>query len=88
MDKEIKTTKTVEVETITHKFYCDECGVFLGETEECDDGYYDEIGKYEWEFRIGDWLRKKGNYCPDCGPKVRERIVSTLEGLGFEKRKY
>ena len=87
MDKETKTTKTKEVEIITHKFYCDECGVFLGESEEYDDGYYNEIGKCEWEMRFtyGKWMTKTGNYCSNCEPKVRERIISDLKELGFKK---
>ena len=86
MDKEIKTTKTVEVETITHKFYCDECGVLLGESREDPDGYYEEIRKYEWELRVGlcEYLIKKGHYCSKC----KEQIVSALEGIGFKKENY
>ena len=87
MDKVTKTTKTIEDETITHKFYCDECGAFLGESEECDDGYYDQIGKCIWETRdgCGKWMIKRGNYCSKCESKVKERVVSGLKKLGFKK---
>ena len=86
MEKVTKSNKTIEVETITHKFYCDECGVFLGESKEFDDGYYNEIEKYEWEIFIGGtFMVKRGNYCSDCEPKLRERIVSGLKELGFKK---
>lgn len=36
--------KIVEVKRKIHKFYCDKCGEYLGESEEYDDGYYEDIG--------------------------------------------
>lgn len=36
--------KIVEEKRKIHKFYCDECGEYLGESEEYGDEYYDKIG--------------------------------------------
>ena len=77
-----------EEKTITHNrhlFYCDECGAFLGESEEYKDGYYKKIDICEWKYCGGiyGWQYKRGNYCPECGKKIETKIVETLQKLGF-----
>ena len=44
-----KTVTTVEIH---HSFFCDKCKTLLGERIECDDGYYEEFGRYECSFVI------------------------------------
>ena len=37
-----------------HHFYCDDCGKYLGSSEEYPDGYYEEIGLLELGFYLSD----------------------------------
>lgn len=74
------------VSTKTYIFYCDECKTYLGEQEERDGGYDDDIGKYEWKYNGGNgWMRKKGNYCLKCREKIEKEIENALLKLGFKK---
>lgn len=41
MDKPIEELQTVKF--ISHKFYCDDCGTYLGESDEYEDGWYEEL---------------------------------------------
>lgn len=52
MHKQIKRKK--EIIKITHEFYCDNCGKFLGSSEEWDDGYYEELGSFENKLYINE----------------------------------
>ena len=83
MEKEIKEAVR-RIET-THEFYCDECGEYLGRSEEYEDGYYYKIGEYQWKYydKNCGWLYKKGNYCPKCQERVAEQIASALKKMGF-----
>ena len=85
MEKTIAEEQTVTRER--HFFYCDECGDFLGESEEWPDGYYENIGDYTWKYydKSCDWLAKRGNYCDKCKEKIAMRIAEALRDLGFTK---
>lgn len=84
-----KTREEERVEII-HEFYCDKCGAFIGESDEYDDGWYEEPGEYSWDIRgaAGTW-NMKGHYCQACFEKVNYQVVSTigntLKALGFKK---
>ena len=88
MEKEVKESVR-RIET-THEFYCDECGKYLGRSEEYEDGYYYKIGEYKWAYheRECGWLHKKGNYCKECKEKISEQITRALKNLGFREGNY
>lgn len=77
----MEETKKVKITTerIEHHFWCDECGGYMGHTEELDDGYYPRLGEYEFKFYLDGWYRLKKTVCPACCgkffDKVRERIL-------------
>ena len=80
------TEENVTTTNIIHKFYCDDCGKYLGDRKECDDGYYSK----DWEYRLSYYLSPfgylsfKGDFCQDCRMKKTEQIYNTLLGIGFE----
>ena len=82
MDNQVE--RIVERTKIEHEFYCDECGKFIGTSEEYDDGYYAKIGEAKWHYN-GDkgWLAKRGNYCAECRAKIGASIDDALLKLGF-----
>lgn len=76
----------VNTEKITHKFYCDNCKKFLGESIEFDDGYHKRYGEYEENVHLSSgWYKLKKNLCDDCKSKLQENIVKTIKQLGFVK---
>jgi hypothetical protein len=82
MDK----TTTIETihKTIVHEFYCDECGAYLGKSEEYDDGYYPEIGEFEITVNINGWYILKECLCDKCAEKKTNDIYKALKNLGFK----
>ncbi len=78
--------KIVEVKRKVHKFYCDKCGEYLGESEEYDDGYYEEIG-YIYEDIVVDETpyRYIGYLCNNCKEKHFKELGSFLETIEFVK---
>jgi len=86
MEKTIPEEQTIVRDR--HLFYCDECGIFLGESQEYDDGYYANINDYRWSYydKSCSWLYKRGNYCPACKAKIDRRIEKALRDLGFSER--
>ena len=44
---EIIETKTAQYQYDIHKITCDKCGKHIVDSEEYDDGYYDDPGEYE-----------------------------------------
>ncbi len=80
--------KKLEVitERIEHHFWCDECGEYMGVTEEYDDGYYPEIGEFEVAFNLKGWYECKRNLCTSCEKKFTNKIRDALLDLGFSKR--
>ncbi len=83
MEKHIEVKKNITINEI--EFYCDDCGKFLGETEECDDGYYEEIGKFVVKFNFGGWYKLEKHLCDACKEKEIAQIEKTLNELGFVK---
>ena len=75
-----------KIETIEkiHQFYCDECGKCLGESAECSDGYYDEIGRFGLNFYLADiWYKKESHFCDACREKFLKSIETMLKEKGF-----
>lgn len=78
----------VEVIKRKHEFYCDNCGEFLGESEEYEDGYYEQKGEYHEEFYICEtFFSIKKHVCDKCKRKFEKEIADCLADLGFERRK-
>ena len=79
--------KIVEVKRKIHKFYCDKCGECLGESEEYDDRYYENIG-YITErivMKNGNQYLYKRHLCDRCKEKFCEDLGKVLEIGGFVK---
>lgn len=82
--EKVRTRQITKIQA-THEFYCDECGKFIGEAIEFDDGYVPTLGRCEWKANIGTWYRLKRNLCDGCKDIVEKRIVKALENIGFIK---
>lgn len=80
---------TISREIIVHKMYCDECGGYIGESEENEDGYYTPFGVYEREFYMPVYGRYniKKTLCTSCREKTDKEINNALIDLGFKKGK-
>lgn len=81
--------KRIEVKTNTIineiEFYCDDCGNFLGKTEEYDDWYYEELGEFEVDFYFNGWYKLEKHLCDECKEKETKKIEKALKKLGFVK---
>lgn len=73
------------VETAEHSFYCDECGKYLGMSEEYDDGWYEKLGEFELSFYINGWYRVKKCLCHDCADNFLSNLKDFLTSIGFKK---
>lgn len=87
MKKEVE--KEIVIKQTIHQFYCDECGKYLGETNECfDDGYYDEIGRFKLDFcdnnNLGRYLLDKF-FCDTCKTNFLNKLDEAFVNLGFIK---
>jgi len=81
-------TKEVKAQEITHIFYCDNCKKYLGESVECDDGYYEEYGRYEQSCCIHKKIYDLNlHLCDKCKAIYNKRIVEALKNLGFKEDK-
>ena len=78
-------TKQELIDINTHKFYCDNCNKFLGESVEYEDGYYEEYGEFYLHIFIDDWYKLNKHLCNDCRIKFLSNIKQTLKQIGFEK---
>lgn len=78
--------KTVEVKRKIHKFYCDRCGEYLGESEEYYDGYYAEIGYIVQRVIVNkkQYLYKR-HLCDKCKENFYEDLGNVIETIGFVK---
>ena len=84
MDK-VETINKTKVVT-NHNFYCDSCGKYLGSSEELDDGYYDEIGKFRLGFCVDNkWYRVNKCFCKKCKSDYLQKVINNLFDLGFER---
>ena len=79
--------QTVTIKEVHHSFFCDKCKTLLGERIECDDGYYEELGRYEHSFVIDGkgYYRLRLNLCDECREKMNNEIEQALFKLGFKK---
>ncbi len=69
-----------------HKFYCDKCGEYLGDVEEYDDGYYEEIGYVTQRIVInGKQYLYKRHLCDKCKENFYKDLGNVLEIVGFVK---
>lgn len=79
-------TKKVEKEERKHKFYCDVCNKFLGESIEYEDGYYEEYGDIEHKIFIHrtNYIIKM-NLCEECYQKKMNEIEEAIKKVGYVK---
>ena len=70
-----------------HYFYCDECGKYLGQSLEYNDGYYEELGKFELQCYIDNRYILHKHLCKECESKLLLEIERELRKLGFKPEK-
>ena len=79
--------KIVEEKRKNHKFYCDRCGEYLGESEEYDDAYYEEIGYIAERIVVnGTPYYYIGHLCNKCKEEHYKELSNLLETIGFVKK--
>lgn len=71
----------------THWFCCDECGKYLGQSLEYDDGWYEEIGVFELKCYINTNYILHKYLCKECEGKLLLEIERDLRRLGFKTEK-
>ena len=76
---------TYTTERPEHHFYCDDCGDWIGVSEEYDDGWYAELGEFELDFYINGWYRIKKCLCHDCAKGFLSNLKNHLEDIGFKR---
>ena len=77
--------EVIETEEVTHHFYCDDCGDYLGSSAEYDDGWYQELGEFELNIYMPrGWYRLNKCLCNDCKDKFLDKFYVSLEAIGFE----
>ena len=65
---EIIETKIAQYQYNIHKITCDKCGKHIYDSEEYDDGYYDDPGEYEQAIYIeGNDYKLSMQLCEDSG---------------------
>ena len=75
----------IETEETTHRFYCDDCGTYLGSSTECDDGWYQEFGEFELKmYTPRGRYRLNKCFCDECADKFLDKVYASLEATGFE----
>lgn len=73
------------VEVAEHSFYCDDCGEYLGTSEEHDDGWYYPLGDFELKFYVvDDWYRIKKCLCKNCRKSFVSDVKVKLMNMGFK----
>ena len=78
-------TKTKQIEDRTHYFYCDDCGRYIGYSNEHEDGYYQELGELDlnW-FTPNGWYTFEKCLCASCRDKFLANLYKILEDTGFK----
>ena len=77
--------KIVQAESKRHHFYCDNCGHYLGNTFEHDDGYHATLGDFELKmYTPRGWYKLEKCFCNDCKDKFLNKVYASLESAGFE----
>ena len=81
----MEKTNIISKEVIVHKIYCDECNTYIGNSEEYDDGWYEELGKYRQDFYIPkhSWFYFQKTLCHHCREEMDKKIIDALIKLGF-----
>ena len=78
--------KTKTITTTVHEFHCDNCRAYLGTSEEHDDGWYREIGRFDLRcYTPQGWYTLSKHLCGTCKEKLSSKFCATLEDMGFEK---
>lgn len=80
-------TRIIKKEERKHIFICDLCKKNLGESIECEDGYYEEKGEYEQSCYVNNkaWYKLHLNLCDECKETYDYKIIKALKELGFRK---
>ena len=83
--QKIQTKKVEKIENL-YEFYCDHCNKYLGTSIQFNDGYIEELGKYETHMYLNGkgWLHYETTLCDDCKDKTINNIYNSLKNLGFE----
>ena len=78
-------TKTRQIEDYTHHFYCDDCGIHIGSSEEYYDGYYQELGGFGLKILMPrGWYKLEKCLCEKCKEKFLDKAYASLELVGFK----
>ena len=77
--KEIPTTKTV------HHIYCDECGRFITQSTEYDDGYFSNPADFSCSFFFFLGYTFEKELCEECIQKFYTKMADMLLKMGFKK---
>ena len=87
MDKPVVRQRNVEY--TVHQFYCDDCGMYLGDSIEYEDGYFETLGDFEERFLFcGDWFHLKRHLCKECRIKLISKMKDSLIRIGFYKGEF
>ncbi len=83
MEKITTTTETITKNV--HEFYCDECAVLIGTSEEYPNGGYERLGVYELNILTPDGLFKYYDkcLCDACKESFPAKVAEALEAIGF-----
>ena len=83
---EIIETKIAQYQYNIHKITCDKCGKHIYDSEEYDDGYYDDHGEYEQAICIeGSDYKLSMQLCEDCKRKTTKSLIDMLKDFGFRQ---
>ena len=82
MEKITTTTETITKNV--HEFYCDECEVLIGTSEEYPNGGYERLGVYELNVLTPDGLFKYYDkcLCNACKESFPTKVADALEAIG------
>ncbi|MEE1084302.1 MAG: hypothetical protein UH850_11315 [Paludibacteraceae bacterium] len=82
MEKITTTTETITKNV--HEFYCDECEVLIGTSEEYLNGGYERLGVYELNVLTPDGLFKYYDkcLCDACKAGFPTKVAEALEAIG------
>ena len=84
MQNTINKTRTIT--TIAHEFHCDNCGEYLGTSEEYDDGWYKQIGRIDLRYHTPQgWYVLSKHLCDTCREELLSKLYATFEDAGFKK---
>lgn len=84
------TDKIIPIKrTITenkHQLFYDECGQFIGESYEYDDGYYQEFGNYTPDVEINHVGYSLGKLlCDKCEEKAERELLQAIKQLCYKR---